>query len=397
MRSRLASLIVALRHSVWLAPLRKPLTLTGDLIVLSFPHQLIHALSALRHRRALRGSPDTDPVTIFVWSHQPYEHSRRSRTRRILDALLPALPQAHFLFPGLVARISIWSPHAPVLLRITAARAVCRHPPRAVYYAHDISDDHTAQVLLQAFPCATAVCFGDPPGFLYPPVTAPGGLTWPARQGGVPRQWRNSDERFVAVDIAQGPQEPKQLIPGDVLRGTLAALTARLPTAREAQCALIGTASSSRRIVLLVLSNFTESRLTHRTAELALYEALVRQQADVEDIIWIKPHFGSNPAVTVALQARMPEYNIRVLPEPLRWLPLEFLDVLLQRAQVLSVSSASVLLASLYGNARVLHVISADIIRDYFIRERQKDFTEANCAIIEALEACGAPACKPIV
>jgi hypothetical protein len=130
---------------------------------------------------------------------------------------------------------------------------------------------------------------------------------------------------------------------------------------------------------------------------LALYEALVRQQADVEDIIWIKPHFGSNPAVTVALQARMPEYNIRVLPEPLRWLPLEFLDVLLQRAQVLSVSSASVLLASLYGNARVLHVISADIIRDYFIRERQKDFTEANCAIIEALEACGAPACKPIV
>lgn len=44
------------------------------MILISFPHQLVHALAALQADRKQRNINLDSPVTIFVWSHRWIDH-----------------------------------------------------------------------------------------------------------------------------------------------------------------------------------------------------------------------------------------------------------------------------------------------------------------------------------
>lgn len=368
-----------------------------DLALASFPHQLLHALASLRHQREHEGRPVDDEALLLVWSHQPREHRAGSRFRHQFAQLLQGFPWVRLVFPGYVARQTWLSPHLAIRARV---RALARHlgpcEVERCYYAHDASADHTAQVLLQWQPHARAICYGDPPGFLYPAAGAEArrklAARWLAReplgQGSDLPAWREASLNLVAVrfPLPAGVAGAVQLVPRPLYLDTLASLRRGLPQLASLQRRLLASLGG-RPATLLVLSNFTESRLTRREDELALYRELLQAHAPAGGLVLLKPHAGTTPAFLHDLQARLSSHRLQLLPPELRWLPVELLDLLLQGVTVLSVSSSSVLLSYLYGGDRVRHGLTGEAIDRWFRPEVRADFRADNAAILHVLAA----------
>ena len=126
-----------------------------ELLLISFPHQLLHAISALRHDRMLNGQAPDAAVTVFVWAYQPGEHLPGSRFRALFRKLLVGLPWVRLAFPGYPIRQLALSPHRSIAQRVRYVRQSLgggrADRVRLVGYAHDSGADHTAQVLRQSF------------------------------------------------------------------------------------------------------------------------------------------------------------------------------------------------------------------------------------------------------
>jgi hypothetical protein len=107
--------------------------------------------------------------------------------------------------------------------------------------------------------------------------------------------------------------------------------------------------------------------------------------------VWIKPHAGTDPAFLRRIQQAVPDRQVEVLPDALAWLPVEMLGALLGRVRVVSVSSASALLALLMDPAHIVHGLTPELV-DEFLDSRWHDyFHGANAAIVQAMREAASP------
>jgi hypothetical protein len=375
-----------------------------DLILVSFPHQLLHAIAALRMERLRRGIAVDDPLTVWVWSYQAKEHLASSRFRSLFSQMLKGLPEARLSIPGYLTRQWALCPQRSVTDR---ARYLAKHLvttlPRLVVYSHDVGSDHTAQALLQAARVADAICFGDPPGFIYSQEEIHRSAAYrPSLMRQLFRNrlssdacldWRFADISWVAVDFARGaeteqaPGPPTRVIPLEVLRQTLQLLLEGVEQRASLQQRVLAQFPEKCVPRLLLLSNFTESRMTSRSQELLLYGELIRQYARPDDWVLVKPHAGTSPSFVRRLVASLAGYRLSVLPSALSTLPVEMLDEILKRCDVISVSSASALLTLLDTAASVTHGLTDALIEQYFAPEWVVRFQVANQSILKAVGA----------
>lgn len=376
-----------------------------DVILVAFPHQLLHALAALQEaRRTLIGQAE-EPIMVFVWCYDAAQHRRDSRFRQLFKRLLAKFPHVQLVFPGFIRRKLALTGLRPIRDRKAAIRrAVGLHEVRILAYSHDMGADHTAQAMLQAWPHALALCYGDPPGYLYtreeverarvPPSSILRYFLALGRRPDDNMSWRHAERSIVALPLTVGTGRPQDIqverIPVQTLRGTLQRLQQGLGDIPSEQ-ALIASLADGQRTCLLLLSNFTESGISERENELRLYARLITSHALRGQKVWIKPHAGTDPAFLRRIQQAVPDRQVEVLPDALAWLPVEMLGALLGRVRVVSVSSASALLALLMDPAHIVHGLTPELV-DEFLDSRWHDyFHGANAAIVQAMREAASP------
>nr|CAP66254.1 hypothetical protein [Legionella pneumophila serogroup 1]CCK73759.1 hypothetical protein [Legionella pneumophila serogroup 1] len=374
----------------------------GAIILLSFPHQLIHALAALFTDREQRRINKNAPILIFIWSYRWSDHRKNSSFLEVINKLTK-IENCQLYIPSLLQRVFGLSEFRALKQRVKYVNKI--FPLKdydSFYYSHDFSADHTAQVFMQAFPNIYKVCFGDPPGFLYKNYTSVmecmeniktglKGIFWKSRLKNI-EKWYGYDKAYVAMNLSTDIQSYPLLtttIPNINFINLLNRLKSNLPALEQEEHAFIETLESfnqNKRFQLLVLSNFTESGLISRENELKLYLELCHRHCPPGSTIIIKPHILSNPAFLQSLKSSLGKYQVILFPENLRCIPLEMLTELLSKCNIISVSSSSIFLSYLYGKEKIIHALTLSDVRQFFNEDSCAQMSEATQTIINTLK-----------
>ncbi len=365
------------------------------IVYVSFPHQLLHALSALQYDRQLRGMRVNSPATIFVWSYRAANHAYGSAYGKLLAAAISQFPHVTLALPTLMQRCVRLLPYQRVSAR--ARWISCEFADdhiEAVYFSHDASADRTAQAVMQAFPGARRVCYGDPPGFLGPSYSenirdrkADRWLKrrfWESRVRDLEALYVQTasiiaiDFRSSDADAAGGAVDHVKVLPRTILTENLLRIQAGLRETLGVDD-VMACIKTNKEIppYLLLLSNFSESGLMTSDNEMKMYVDICGNYVAAGARILIKPHFGTRADFVSRLVARLVRFRARLLPESLQLLPVELMSEVVSACQVISVSSSSALLVKLLG-VDVIHALSADLIQRYFKASAVDYMVEAN-------------------
>ena len=364
------------------------------IMLVSFPHQLLHALSALKYERLLSGKREHAPATILVWTYHSEHHAPGSIYRKIFDCLLHEFPYVTLVFPGTLERCFQLSPYRTISDRIKwLGNIFSRESFGSVFFPHDASADQTAQVLMQLFPDAKRVCYGDPPGFLYPPYSANQGghstkgvlkrLFWQSRLHRLKKLYKPATS-IIAVDFREHDQlsftEEVRILPRAILLETLRQIEEGIRVLlSESYVRLMTTELASEGPYLLLMSNFSESRMMSPKNEIAMYFEICSRYVPAGRKVLIKTHSGAKRNSGSELVSRLSAsaFEAELLPVTTQHLPIELLPELISRCNIVSVSSASSLISYLF-NTEVIHALSADIIRKYFKDSSVEYMVDAN-------------------
>lgn len=376
----------------------QPVQPRGAVLLVSFPHQLPHALAAFLHRTRTDPTGGDGTATVFVWSYTPRDHAYLSRVRALLADLLSPFPHVRLVMPGLAARIAHLSARRSIPYRSAWLSERFRGQEfGAVYFAHDASTDRTSQCLMQAFPQALRVCYGDPPGFTYPIFDQ--GSPRPLRRLGLSGMLRRTSSRalkdfplaadlnLVAIDMngmalpASSSVIPTRSLPKECLLEVIEKLHGAAQTHGATELYGFG---EREHVYLLLMSNFSKSGLATKAMELAMYEQICTEHVPPGGYLLIKGHYGSSRELVGRLAARIRGLRVRTLGMRTQMLPVELLPELVFHSTILSVSSASAFLKHLYS-AEVRHVLTDELIENYFLAEKITAMRQANDLIIAQL------------
>ena len=361
-----------------------------SLLLISFPHQLLHALSALRYYRIREGVSEQKPAIIFVWSFKSSEHAPNSSLRIFLDSVLREFPFITLVFPTLHERRYELSSFRPLVHRVAWVRNRLRtFSVDAIFFAHDASADQTAQVLMQSFLDAMAVCFGDPPGFLYPQFqlqhhgNSIKRLFWRSRSRGL-ASLRSPLLSIITINFGQKTQVSDRDVlvpPRSLVTKTLEDIQRGVDTINhDLSVDYKNQEKSADRPNLLLISNFSESGLMNSRNELALYIDICERFLKRGDKLIVKPHFGTSSKFIKKLTKSLSAYRLEMLLGISGRIPIESYPELIKRFNVISVSSSSALLSYLF-EGQISHALTADDIEKYFKADRVAYMLEANQAI----------------
>jgi hypothetical protein len=367
-----------------------------SILLISFPHQLLHALSALKYYRMRERIPEQAPAIILAWSFQSSDHVPNSSFRKILDNAICDFAFVTLIIPTLRARSYDLSPLRTLIHRIAWVRdRLHSFSIDAIFFAHDASADRTAQVLMQSFPKANAICFGDPPGFLYPQFNSQHQRNFIKRLILASRARGLSSLRSPALSIVtidfynngSAAHSDVLVLPRSLVLETLASIQRGMDQIKEGlHIDYKYLAGKSKSITIVLLSNFSESGLTTENNELALYGEICKEFSSTEAKLIIKPHFGTSPAFLKKLTNCLSLYSPEILPSLAGQIPIEFFPNLVKQSNIISVSSASALLSHLF-NKQISHALTANRIQQYFKAARVTYMLEANQAIENSLSS----------
>jgi hypothetical protein len=370
----------------------------GAMILISFPHQIVHALAALQADRKNRNLNPASPVTIFVWSYRWIDHKADVLFIKVIRELAQ-LSNCTIYHLSLWERVFKFSEYRGLLKRVNSLTKIFSEKNyNSFYYSHDVSADHTAQVFMQFLPNAHRVCFGDPPGFLFKKYASvqerlndiPSGLKhwfWNTRIGNS-EQWFNYDSAYVAMNMnnIMYPTPPIILSREHFIKLIHLIKKSMSDLETQEKIFLKGMDNLPSNFNMLVLSNLTKSKLITRENELKLYHELSHRHCKPGSTIIIKPHIASNYSFILRLKKILAEYNIIILPEYLSSVPLEMLTLLLKHCKIISVSSASVFLSYLYGKENIIHALTKSDIKRFFNEGSCHYMIEATKAITGSID-----------
>ncbi len=367
-------------------------------ILISFPHQLLHALCALRYDRESQGIPSESPATLVLWSYQPNDHLPNSYARQFFEAALKSFPFITGVLPSLKERKGPLSPYRKLMKRSEWLREYLNITPgkcATFYYAHDASSEHTAQAFMQALLAKRNICYGDSPGFLYP-STRPSIHSFDISLSGLKNffwfnrvniagEWFAAETALTVVNFddldSSLPCPARTIIPTEILKQTLATLKRFFAPMLQLEQD-ISAKSKTEPTWVLILSNFTSSKLTREEDELELYVQICKGHVTPGSAVFIKKHAGTPARFVAQLLQRLDNYNAEKLPDCLDCLPIEFLGQVLNSCNIISVSSASALL-SLLPTPNLIHALTAEKIEEFFRPAYKKYMILANERILE--------------
>jgi hypothetical protein len=336
------------------------------LVLISFPHQILHALAAINFDSDEIRAATPSTKAFFLWSHQPANHRAGSSFSNFAVRALSR--EGKVILPGYLSRLTAYSPYRTIRARASSAAALSPKA-RTFYFSHDQSADHTAQAFLQSGIAQRSVCFGDPPGFFYPPEWSPPwngegtaptlkNALWRTRLRGL-ESWSAPDALYAAIPSGHHAEAVRR-IPRSYFIDALQTLNARLPEIAAATSTL-----ALERSLLLITSNFYESGFMSRENECRLYAEIARASIEHGETLVIRPHPGATDASIRMLANELSSMPVRFFPDALRHYPVELFAHTFQGSRISSVSSSSLMLRFLY-NIRVECSLTENRVERFF-------------------------------
>ncbi len=365
-------------------------------VLVSFAHQLVHAMCAVELDRQLNGYSMDSRVVIAVWSYGASNHDEHSTTRALFESAIQAYPFAELLFFSREERKGALSAYRHIGRRgdwLKRRLASCNLDRPDFFYAHDVSADHTAQAFMQALTDSRHLCYGDAPGFLYPPrpphlnsltlsVSGLKNAFWRSRAYGI-HTWRAATQAYIAIDFNEyekgGALPRPNLVPSELLLQHMERVKATLPEIRNFEDWVLALAD--KPTCVLLLSNFSKSRLMGVQQELTLYQQICRENLKKGERILIKKHPGTTPSFLKELELHLKDFEVESFPTSVEDLPIELFTAISTHTPVLSVSSASALF-SLIPKSSVIHALKKEHIQNLFYPAQQNYMLEANNKIL---------------
>ncbi|QHA81689.1 hypothetical protein E3Z27_08310 [Pseudomonas mediterranea] len=333
-----------------------------------------------------------------MWSYQKIDHAPRSKARQFFESALLAYPYIECRFLSPFERRFALSPYRKLTSRANWIRKIFSVSGReqlSFYYPHDASRDHTAQAFMQALQAEKNICYGDAPGFLYSskkPGNSPPQLSlrwlkelfWLSRIKDTD-PWLAAESALIAVNFNEWEEHnnlPRPVeIPSTIFTPTLVSLKSAFPQIADFEEKL---SKQPRNVTaaILILSNFTNSKLTNERNELALYQSICKKNLQPGDYLYIKKHAGTSQSFMSKLLAVLKEYQAEAFPTPLEHIPIELFTELHRSCQIISVSSASALF-SLIPGTHTNHALTEEHINLYFNAPFRSYMITANTRILQ--------------
>lgn len=383
--------------------------LEKSILCLYYPQQLLPGLAAVISYRRHHGTDVEAPLTVLVWNHPATERKTLERRLQAFKVLLEGFPWVTLFFPEQDEVKSHLSHNSRVMRKAKYLRGKFGQDVFvAVYYAHDISADFIAQSVMQAYPNASRVCFGDALGVVYGndyftnqtyPIGAVDAFSRPIRTIRnllfrikrtclLPLRWHRLDANYAVLIL---PCDPG----GDFLLGkdlltvdyeslnyalnNLSDSAERYLINQKCLCEIRRNTS-----VIMLLGSYSESGLISDIKECAMYVEAARLHISPGSKIILKSHSASkSEKIELVKQALSLHYEtVVVINEDI---PIEVMPSLAKHCNILSFSYSSVSLLYLYG-IRVLHVMNDNFINTFFPQEAQFWMSESNALYLQQID-----------
>lgn len=373
-----------------------------SLISIDHISQLIPGLAALRCSNK-KNNTLQKPVLILSKPHITLNSIKTTHINALINKEHhPVFICGHSLFqyPRLTT-------YLPVRLRAKILkRKLKKYQIDEIFFSHDISSDFWNQVLMQAFPKAKRICYGDALGLVYSQnyfsqlmykitnknkiilhnilAKIKRSLIYPGKKNQLQAQ-----EAILAIPCDPGKDFLTRctlsIISRNDLKQCVADLANCIPEFKTHMQDLIK--NSPTPCYLLMHSNFTESKLTTIENEIALYKEILSSHAQKNSTVIIKPHPAHNSDLFLLItKALKEEYNIQIIDQQYYHLPIELAESLVLGCEVLSVSYSSISLPYLY-HKQVKHVLTQELVNKYFSIEKMSWFIESNNLYLSMINA----------
>ena len=285
-----------------------------------------------------------------------------------------------------------WIPYGAVLRRFREKMGGSHFDE--VYYAQDLVG-RAAELMMNAYPGATHITFGDALGIiknkryklallgLQPDrVNRQMALRTRLRPRRVLKELKACLQRTILGEPTPFQASKAVLIlpidqTGDGLNDKELFIVPKqlvLETLSDCQQAVPELVQYSRGLLtgtpaphfLILLENFTDGGRTSFESEVAMYEEMVRSHAPQGATVLIKAHPNSVAAVDEALSSRLsPHYTTQVVSRDFRRYPVELWGDLIAACQVISMGYPGISLAFLYDKP-VIYPFSSSMVETYF-------------------------------
>jgi hypothetical protein len=257
-------------------------------------------------------------------------------------------------------------------------------------------------VLMQAFPKATRICYGDSFGLVYSHAYFESLMYYGLRSftsfaSKLKRKWilpRALHRLHPAVAILAIPCDPGmdfimhcelKIPPKKLLHRTIVSMNKGLPDFSSYLKEIISQARFP--LIILATSNLTESKLCEQHNEIALYLDIIKAEVNSPATILIKPHPGSSQSTMNELASSLREqHDVIIFDKKYNALPIELAEELIKNSKILSISYASISIPYLY-NSPVKHALSHDLITRYIYPEKQNWLNSNNDLYLKMINA----------
>lgn len=383
-----------------------------SLLCLYYPQQLLPALASLLSFRRDQAKAESGRAIALVW--MPPGTSRETRERRLntFSALLEQFPWVEILAPSDEEVGQHLSQHLTVMRKAEYLRGLLEPAGISdIHYAHDISADFLAQSVMQAFPQAARVCYGDALGVVYENSYFES-LTYPLRNARallkepagyarniaarLRRRWlrpgstRQLEATHVSLilpcDPGQNFLRGKTMLP--VPRNLVLDLLQALATGlRDRKLGTLPASAAQEQTCLMILGSYAESKLCTVENEVALYADAARRHVPAGGSLILKPHPASRREKVVLIAQRLRAgYNVEIVDEEMDEVPVETLVDAIEHLRILSFSYASVSMTYL-GAKHVEHVLTDELIESHFPPKTRGWIQDSNSLYLDQLMA----------
>jgi len=368
-----------------------------EILLISFPHQLLYALSALHYNRINNRVSVDSPAVIFVWSYKGVNHKSKSIYHDIFSAVLQTYPYIELVFPTFLERSYYLSPYRSISARVKwVQKRFLGHNFNEVYFSHDASADRTAQVIMQTFRTAKSICYGDPPGFIHPPYNkhrlqchSESKLKrwfWKFKHETQQLDERFASKAFVAVDMQSKDKTSISIkvtpIPLKYLKHTHSLIgRAFEKSIKKTYVEMNINFGDLDNPYLLLMGNFSGSGLMSEENELDMYVDICNRHVPMGGGLFLKPHPGNSLDFVNKVIDKLPQFQTQALPLIALQIPIEIMSDLINYCHIVSVSSSSIPI-SIFYQGNLIHALNDELIYRYFNMSSLNHMLDANFQII---------------
>lgn len=362
-----------------------------SLLCLYYPQQLLPALASLLSLRRAQAMAEDSPAIALIWMPPGTPRETRERRLRTFSALLDQFPWVKLLAPSDEEISNHLSQHLTVMRKAAYLRGLLASPGISdMHYAHDISADFLAQSVMQAFPRATRVCYGDALGVVYENSYFES-VTYPLHDlrtllkepvgyarniaARLRRRWLRPGRTrqleathaslILPCDPGQNFLRNKSMLPIQ-RRLVLDLLRALASGLRNRKLEALPIRAEQEQACLMILGSYAESKLCTVENEVALYVDAARRHVPAGGTLILKPHPASRrEKVALIAQSLSAGYNVGIVDEEMDEVPVETLVDATAQLRILSFSYVSVSMTYL-GARHVEHVLTDELIDSHF-------------------------------